>query len=208
MAKQRILIQAVVALALVWAVVAGVRAIAGSKRVTAEKVSEKIAEVNLEDWSEGVPPGAVLSEREDQIREIAYMYNKLDFAERDEARQERIGEEFFRRMAPDEKEMFVEMTVETSMKNMMRALDVMNADERRKIVEDGLREIESGQTEANIRRAEELSEDMLARITEEGVSAFFEETSAEAKLDLAPLMEAMDGVLKGLRGNEFRPEDR
>ncbi|MCH7228887.1 hypothetical protein [Haloferula sp. A504] len=208
MAKQRILIQAVVALALVWALVAGVRAIAGSKRVTAEKISEKISEVNLEDWSEGVPPGAVLSEREDQIREVAYMYNKLDFAERDEARRERIGEDFFRRMAPDEKEMFVEMTVETSMKNMMRALDVMSSEERRKIVEDGLRQIEEGRTGEDIRRAEELSEDMLARITEEGVSAFFEETSAEAKLDLAPLMEAMDGVLKGLRGNEFRPGER
>jgi hypothetical protein len=35
--------------------------------------------------------------------------------------------------------------------------------------------------------------------------AYFEETSAETKLDLAPLMEAMDGVVKGLRVHEFGP---
>lgn len=207
MSKQRILIQAIVALLLVWGVVAGVRAIAGSKRITADKVREEIQAVDLDDWSEGVPSGRSLSDREDRIRGVATMFNDLDFAEREKARNERVGEEFFRRMAPQEKEMFVELTVERAMQRMMTALDAMSADERRRLVEQSLSEIESGQTEANMRRAEELSEDMLERITQEGMAAYFDRTSAQAKQDLAPLMEAMDGVLKGLRGKEFRPQE-
>ncbi len=208
MNRKRILIQAALALVLVWAVVAGIRAFASSKRVTVEKIREEISAVNLEDWSEGIPPGAVISEREDQIRVVANMFSELDFDEREQARRERVGEEFFRRMAPEEKEVFVELTVEKSMQRMMRALDAMTEEERRKVVEDGLREIEEGRTEEEMRRTSELSENMLEKITSAGMQAYFEETNAETKQDLAPLMEAMDGLVKGLRETEFRPTER
>jgi hypothetical protein len=35
--------------------------------------------------------------------------------------------------------------------------------------------------------------------------AYFDKASADTKLDLAPLMEAMNEVMQGLRGNEFGP---
>lgn len=208
MARKSVVIQALAALVLVWAVVAGVRSLAGSKRVTAEKIRAEIESVTFEDWSQGFPEGAVLSDREDHIREIAGMFNELDFAERDQAREERIGEGFFRKLAPGEKEMFVELTIEKSMQSLMRALDAMNSEERRKVVERGLREIEEGRTEEEMRRAEDMSEELLNRITEEGMKAYFDQAGADTKLDLAPLMEAMDGVVKGLRGNEFGPPEQ
>lgn len=208
MANKRVLIQALVALLLVWGVVAGVRSLAGSKRVTAEKIRVEIVRADFEDWSDGLPPGASASARTERIEKVAEMFNQLDFAERDRAREERIGEEFFMRLAPSERERFVELTVEKSMQSLIRALDAMNADERRKIVERGLREIEDGRTEEEMVRAQEMSEELLNRITQEGLKAYFQQANADTKLDLAPLMEAMDGVVKGLRGNDFGPPQR
>ena len=37
------------------------------------------------------------------------------------------------------------------------------------------------------------------------MQAYFEKSSADTKLDLAPLMEAMNETMQGLRGNEFGP---
>jgi hypothetical protein len=208
MARKRILFQTLAVLVLVWGVVAGVRAVAGSKRVTSEKIRAEITRAALDDWSDGIPAGGDVSGRRERIEKVADMFNRLDFAERDKAREQRIGEEFFMRLAPSEKERFVELTLTESMRSLMRALDAMNADERRRIVERGLREIEDGRTEEEMLRAQELSEDLLERITEEGVKAYFEQAGADTKLDLAPLMDAMDGVVKGLRGNEFGPPER
>ena len=52
MRRNRVLIQAVLALALIWGVVAAVRVIAGSKRITAEKVAAEVNEAGFEDWSQ------------------------------------------------------------------------------------------------------------------------------------------------------------
>jgi len=205
MANQRVLIQAFIALLLVWGAVAGIRSIAGSKRITAEKIRVEILSANFADWSEGMPPGSDPAGRAAHLEKIADLFNRLDFNERERARDERIGEDFFARLAPPERERFVELTVEKSMQSLMRALDAMNAEERRRIVERGLREIEDGRTEEEMLRAEALSEDLLNRITEEGLKAYFHQAGADTKLDLAPLMEAMDALVKGLRGNEFAP---
>ncbi|MBK1826699.1 hypothetical protein [Haloferula rosea] len=205
MGKKRILIQAAILLAVAWAVVIGVRAVAGSQRITAEKISQTIAEADFGDWSTGVPAGASLEDREDQLLEIVDMINRLDFAERERTRDNRTGEEFFRKLAPAEKDRFVKLTVAKTMETMLRALDGMPPEERKKIVEDGLRDIESGRTAEEMSRTRELSDELLNQITSEGMKAYFEETSAETKLDLAPLMEAMDGVVKGLRAHDFGP---
>jgi hypothetical protein len=208
MASKRILIQGFMALLIVWVVVAGVRSLAGSKRVTAQKIRIEIAAADFADWSSGTPAGGSASQRIERIERVAEMFNRLDFAERDRAREERVGEDFFLRLAPSERDRFVELTVEKSMQSLIRALDAMNPEERRRIVERALREIEEGRTEEEMLRAREMSEQLLERMTQEGLKAYFQQTGAETKLDLAPLMEAMDGLVKGLRGNEFGSPQR
>jgi hypothetical protein len=68
-----------------------------------------------------------------------------------------------------------------------------------------LKEIQEGRTEEDMARAKELDETLLTKISEEGMRAFFDKASADTKLDLAPLMEAMNETMQGLRGNEFGP---
>lgn len=207
MRKKRLILQALVAVLVVWGLVAGIRGLAGQRRVTAEKLEAAIAATDFEDWSgrTGLPPGTTTERRDAQLREIADLVNRLDFAEREKTREQRTGEKFFERLADPEKERFIDLTIEESMSTFMQALDALPPGERRKFVEDGLREIEDGRTEEEMRRARQLSEDLLARISTEGMKAYFEDASAETKLDLAPLMEAMDEVMKGMRGREFGP---
>ena len=200
-------IQAAVLLLLVWGAVSGVRMLVGTQRVTADKMAKAIEAANFEDWSEleVLPANAQSKGRHKMIIEIADMVNGLDFAEREKARDKRIGENFFRKLAQPEKEMFIDLTLEKSMETFIKALDALDPEQRRKFVEDGLREIEDGLTEAEMKRTREMSEDLLRRITDEGMKSYFENASADTTIDLAPLMEAMDEVMKGMRGSEFGP---
>lgn len=205
--NQRLVIQAVLLLLLVWGVVSGVRILVGTQRVTAEKMAEVIDVANFDDWSEleVLPANAESKGRHKMITEIADMVNGLDFAEREKAREDRIGENFFRKLAYPEKERFIDLTIKKSMATFMKALDALDPEQRRKFVEDGLREIEDGRTEEEMKRTREMGEDLLGRIADEGMKSYFENASADTKIDLAPLMEAMDDVMKGMRGREFGP---
>lgn len=207
MNRGRFVLQAVVVLAIVWATVWAVRGFAGSKKITAERLEARIERAGLADWSERAetPDPADAKRREGEIREIADMLNRLDFRERERNRHSRAGEEFFRKLSPDEKSLFIDLTLMESMNRFMEALDAMPPEQRRGFVEQGLREIEAGQTAEDMARARELGDDLLDKISKEGMRAYFDKSSAQTKLDLAPLMEAINETMQGLRGNEFGP---
>lgn len=202
MGRGAFLAKAVLFLLLVWGAVWAIRAWAGSRQITAEKVAGAIREAGFEDLSpyETPPDAAAGKRREEKIREIAGLVNRLDFAERQRSRDDRRPEEFFRKLSVAEKRLFVDLTVRESMGKFMEALDALPPAERRKFVEQGLREIEEGRTGEEMLRAKELGDDLLERISGEGLRAYFEKASADTKLDLAPLMEAMNETMQGLRG--------
>jgi hypothetical protein len=203
--KQAIILKGIAVLALVWAAVFAVRSFASSKKITAELIEREVRELKFDDWSENPGSGAVAKEREEEIRRIADMVNRLDFAEREKNRQNRGGEDFFRKLSTTEKNLFIDLTIMESMSRFMEALDQMPEEQRKSFVERGLKEIQEGRTEQEMARAKELDETLLTKISEEGMRAYFDKASADTKLDLAPLMEAMNEVMQGLRGNEFGP---
>ena len=91
------------------------------------------------------------------------------------------------------------------MGRFMESLDTMKPEQRKKFVEQGLKEINEGRTQSEMARADELGADLLEKISQQGMKAYFEKSSSDTKLDLAPLMEAMNETMQGLRGNEFGP---
>lgn len=190
----------------VWGCVWAVRSYAGSKKITAERVNHEVETANFADWSKDAPQDAAEAGRRDkELRRIATMVNGLDFEEREKNRDNRSGEKFFGKLAPAEKNLFIELTVMETMSRFMEALDAMKPAQRKRFVEQGLRDIREGRTEAEMARANELGDDLLEKISQEGMKAYFEKSSADTKLDLAPLMEAMNETMQGMRGNEFGP---
>lgn len=206
MQHRRTLYQAIAALLTIWLVVFAVRSYAGSKKITAERIQKEIASARFDDWSQGDPGDASLArQREEKIREIAELTNRLDFHEREKNRDNRSGEQFFRLLNQKERALFIELTVAESMNRFMQALDQMPAADRKRFVKRGLEEIAKGKTAEDMDRTRELGDDVMKKITEEGMRAYFEKASTETKLDLAPLMESMNEVMQGLRGNHFGP---
>lgn len=203
--KQAVLLKGLAVLALVWVVVFAVRSFAASKKITAESLNREVRELKFEDWSESPGAGAAAKEREKEVRRIADMVNRLDFAEREKNRRNLAGEDFFRKLSIREKNLFIDLTIVESMSRFMEALDQMPEEQRKSFVEKGLKEIQEGRTAEEMERAREMNESLLTKISEEGMRAYFDKASADTKLDLAPLMEAMNEVMQGLRGNEFGP---
>jgi pyruvate-formate lyase len=202
-ANKATIIKAVAALAVIWILVFAVRSIAASKKITAERLENEISELAFDDWSEDSGLSSEAEEREKEIRRIADMVNRLDFAERQKNRENQSAEDFFRKLDAREKNLFVDLTIVETMGRFMEALDQMPPEQRKEFVQKGLSEIQEGRTEADMARAQAMDEDLLTKISEEGMRAYFNEASADTKLDLAPLMEAMNEVMQGLRGNEF-----
>ena len=90
MQHRRTFYQAIVALLAIWLVVFAVRSYAGSKKITAERIQKEISGANFDDWSQGDPGTASLArKREEKIREIANLTNRLDFQEREKNRDNR-----------------------------------------------------------------------------------------------------------------------
>ncbi len=201
--KHVVIFKGLAVLAVVWVVVWAVRSFAADSKTTADSVERELRALNFTDWSESPGGAGERDRREKEIRRISEMFNRLDFAERQKNRDNRAGEEFFKKLAKKEKELFINLTVVESMGRFMEALDQMPADDRKRFVERGLKEIREGRTEEEMQRAEEMDENLLTKISEEGMRAYFDKASADTKMDLAPLMEAVNEVMQGLRGNQF-----
>lgn len=207
MTRRKVFIKAALILIFVWAVVWGIRAYAGSRKITADRLSREMAAANFADWSDQSPAAdnAEAARREKKLRDIAAMVNRLDFPEREKNRRDHAGENFFRNLSRNEKNLFIDLTIMESMNRFMESLDAMPPAQRKNFVEQGLKEIETGRTEEDLARTKEMGSDLLQKISQEGTRAYFEKSSAQTKLDLAPLMEAVNETMQGLRGDEFGP---
>ncbi len=210
MSRRTVILRALTVLALVWGAVWAVRTYADTRKITAERLEARIGRAKFADWSdrESPPSAAEAKRREKELREIGNLVNRLDFQEREKNRRSRSGEEFFRKLSPPEKTLFIEITIMESMNRFMESLDAMPPEQRRKFVEQGLKEVETGRTGKDMARAGELGPDLLEKISQEGMRAYFEKSSSQTKLDLAPLMEAINETMQGLRGNEFGPRSQ
>lgn len=207
MRRRDIFIKAALVLVIVWGAVWGIRTYAGTRKITAERVNREVTAARFADWSGEKSPSdtAEAARRQKALRNIASMVNRLDFQEREKNRENRSGETFFRKLAPGEKSLFIELTIVESMSRFMESLDAMKPEQRKKFVEQGLKEISEGRTKDEMARADELGTDLLEKISQQGMKSYFDKSSADTKLDLAPLMEAMNETMQGLRGNEFSP---
>lgn len=207
MSRRNVIVRAALVLLVVWGCVWGIRAYAGSRKITAERVNREVANARFADWSADSSPqsAAEATRRGTELRKIAGLVNGLDFQEREKNRGNHAAEKFFANLTPGEKGLFIDLTIKESMGRFMESLDAMKPDQRKRFVEQGLKEISEGRTGADMARTEAADPQLLDKISQEGMKAYFEKSSANTKLDLAPLMEAMNETMQGLRGNEFGP---
>ncbi|MEO0018457.1 MAG: hypothetical protein RLZZ522_1740 [Verrucomicrobiota bacterium] len=179
-------------------------------KITAEKISREVATADFADWSAlpAPPDPAVAAQRDGQLRKIAGMIKRLDFQERANHRRNRTDELLFRQLGPPEQELFVDLTVMKSINSLLDSLAALPAKQRKRFIEQGLKAVASETADQSGRRANPLLGPLLDKLDVKDVRAFIHSANAATKFSLAPLVEAINESIQGLRGNEFGPPHR
>lgn len=174
-------------LAGVWAVAAVVIGWSRAVRPSAESLVAYIDANSLE----GLPP----EKRREVIAKAAEQLNRLDFEERQKLRELRQDRTFFEQMTPEERREFLEATLPEGFRQLMLALNKMDPEERKKLVNRALDDIEEDSPEI----ARRINEDDARKIISEGLGTFYEEASADVKLDFAPVIERLQRATQNLQ---------
>jgi len=192
------------AIGAIWLIALGGYQIARNAKMTAEKVQA---------YAESVDISKLQGEaREKAIRELANKLNALSFEERRKARLERQAWSWFDRMTEQEKADFIEATMPTGFKQMLTSFEQLPEEKRRRAVDDALRRLReardgSGDGAGRGRRGGTnsppvLSEELEARVRTIGLRAFYSQSSAQTKAELAPVLEELQRVMES--GRAFR----
>lgn len=186
-----------------WLVVYGVKALVAPHQATPERIEELVAEANLEDFSQygDLPNDDTTRQRRESLEKVASVVNRLDLSGQEEARGTLEG--LWDKLAASERRQFVELTME-SFTRFFEALDALTPEARRDFVERGFRELEDGTTERRLEKMMAKDPDIMERIAQNGMKAYFENASAETKMELAPFLKATNEVMQGIRGQPFQ----
>ena len=200
--KRPILIGAVV-IVVAWVLaVAGYLMAKGSK-MTAEK---------LRTFAESVAFGKLTgASRAKAMRDLAEKLNRLSPEERRKARLDRVWQRWFEEMTEEERGTFIDLTMPTGFKQMLTAFEQLPEDKRRRTIEDALRHLKEAQKEMHGGRATldqastngpVLSKELEAKVRTIGLTAFYSQSSAQTKAELAPVLEELQRVMES--GRPFR----
>jgi len=192
--KRRTWLWGTAAIVSIWAVVTVGVLIARSQTPTAEKVLAFVENNQLD----GLDP----DEREDVIDRLADKVNRLPMEERQKMRVGDAARDFYNGMTPEERSRYLDLTLSRGMKQLMLAFNEMSRQERQKIVDEALEDIERFREDVasgKIDQQEELERENAEKFINEGLKAYLSDANADTKLDLQPLVEQMQSVMQGKR---------
>jgi hypothetical protein len=185
-------------LVLAWVLATGGYLIARSTRVTAEKVRAYLRSVDFARLSG--------SDRERALRELARQLNALSLEERRNARLDREWSRWFAAMTGDEQQGFIEATMPTGVKQMLTSFEQLPAARRRKVVDDALKRLkEAGESldsgavasaDLDTNAPPVISEEVRRTITTVGLRTYYSSSSAEMKVELAPVLEELQRMME------------
>lgn len=176
----------VAALAVVWILAAGIAWMARSAKPTPESLAIYIVEHPLENASP--------AERAKTIERVAEQLNRLEYKDRRKFRRDDALDVFFKSLTEEERTRFLNLTLPEGFRQIMLALNKMTPEERKRIVDRALSDLEE---DSPLERDEDpLTESQRVTFIEHGMSAFYEEASAEVKLDFAPVIEQIQRRLQ------------
>lgn len=205
--RQRTVVWAAVAIGMVWLLAWGGYTLASSRRVTADKVRRYVESVSLATLQGDARARA--------IQRLADQLNALSFEERRRARLEGLWQDWFRQMTEAEQSQFIEATLPTGFKQMIASFEELPEERRQRAVDDALRRLreasqglaETGRAGGRSGDAPVFSEQMQQQVATIGLKAYYSQSSAQTKAELAPLLEELQRqmqsgrfIIRGQRG--------
>lgn len=186
----------------VWVVAMTGYVIAKNAKVTGEKVRAYLADTDLAKLQ-----GA---DRAKALRRLADYMNQLPADERRTTRMDREWEKWFKAMTDQEKGDLIEATMPTGVTQMLTAFEQLPPEKRQKAVQDSLRRLREARNDP--RNAVQwqgrdapppLDPQLQQRAAAAGLGAFYSQSSAQTKAELAPLLEEIQRSMES--GRLLRP---
>ena len=194
--RQRPILLALAALALIWVVAIAGYKMAQNAQVTPEKVRAYAESIDLSRLS--------AAERAAAIQKLAAMLNALSLEERRKLRLERLA--WFEKMTEAEKGEFLEATLPTGFKQMLNAFEDMPPDKRQRVLDQALKQIKDARGPAAAgANGPGLSPELQDKVTKIGLNSFYSQSSAQTKAEMAPLLEEMQRTMESgrmMRGSQ------
>jgi len=175
------------ALCVIWVIAGGAIFLAHSRKPTAESITAYVNKHPIDSLA-----GAG---REKTIENVEGMLNRITREERQKLREERVTDKFFKALTPEEQSAFLDATLPTGFKQMMESFNKMDPKKRKEFVDHALEEMKKRQGEDHPQNLDANAK----KIMDQGLRSFYSDSSADVKLDLAPLIEQMQANLHGLR---------
>ena len=200
--RQRPLVFAAVGLVAAWLVAWGGYAYAKRFKVTAEKVRAHLHEVEL---------GKLSGEaRAKALRDLAAKLNALSYEERREARMDAEWARWFQVMTDKEKSELLEATLPTGFKQMLTSFEQLPEDKRRRAIKEAVDRLKQGPEAAGrspgrdalgrgTNHPPQLNEAMQKKVIQVGLQAYYSQSSAQTKAELAPFMEELQHAMESGR---------
>ena len=186
-------IKAIALLLVVWVIAGGVMWWAKENKPTPDKL---LVYVEKNPIANKAP-----ATRGDVVKSVAEQLNGLTYEQRQELRLSQKLDGFFKDLSPAEQSRFLDLTLPEGFKQMFDALNKMEPEKRKRFVERALKEMKEQEgLEIPAEAREKFASDgNVQKIVDQGLKSFYNEASAETKMDVAPLIEQMHRNLQGLR---------
>lgn len=201
--RWRLTFLALLVVIMAWAIALTGYTLAKNSRVTADKLRAYLASVDFAHLTGEA--------RLDALHRLADLLNRLPLEERRKVRLERLTASWFNAMTDQEKTWFIDATMPTGFKQMLAAFEQLPEDKRRKTIDDTLRRLrqqqarlqaEEGDPNPGTNGPPPLSPELQAQIRTIGLRAFYTQSSAQTKAELAPVIEELQRVMES--GRPFR----
>lgn len=197
MPLQRFWFQVAAFLVLVWAGVGVVMWVTEDSVFSSEKTLALMANapwLDNEDYAD--------APRKAYFNKIVASVLKLDFNQRSEMREDgqETMERFFKSLTDEEKGEYVSRTVEENFKAVMKGLDKMPPEDRRRIIGGIQRELKKKATKnPEMQMILDQSPAEFEKSFTKDMGLFFKEAPLSMKLEMAPMFEGMQGRMQGMR---------
>ncbi|WP_009965024.1 hypothetical protein [Verrucomicrobium spinosum] len=198
--SSRALLVTLLALVAIWGAVAAVMNATDKHTSTPEKVLNLMAGAP---WLQEGASDLSEAERRKQMDATIAQMNLLDFDQRRQMREDGqdVSDRYFQSLNKEEKSYFLQQTVEQHFKSVMKAFNAMSPEDRRKAVERARADMKRNQgDQRGMERMQKEDAQAFEKMVEKGMGAYYEEASAETKMDLAPLLEEMQQRLRSMPG--------
>ncbi len=187
-------------LGLIWAIVWGVMAWSGSQKATPQKVVELIGDGTFEDWSDEDPSGFPETRKKERLKsldELGEVINRLDLRQFEQVEESGDVTSLSLLLSAEEKMYFADLVVFKRTAAFMNALDKMEPDERKETIDRAVKALTRGDNMEALDKLMTQNPEVIDEIANKGMRAFYQEASAETKMELSPFLNAVGKVVQG-----------